>query len=233
MTGDRDRRSLRMAEKKARRARLEAELGARQRALPDKRYGVIYADPPWRFEPYSRATGMDRAAENHYPTSPLAEIKTLDVKVIAAADSVLFLWATVPMLPQALEVMKTWGFEYKSHAIWAKDRVGTGYWFRNQHELLLVGTRGRVPAPAMGTQWPTLIHAFFRRHPEKPEVFPEMIDWYFPSLPKIELHARGVAARPGWDVWGPEAVMPEKAHTLKSPTKDQGELEEAGSGRTF
>ena len=90
MTNDRDRRSLRIAEKKARRARLEAELGARQRALPDKRYGVIYADPPWRFEPYSRVTGMDRAAENHYPTSPLAEIKTLVVKALAAAESVLF-----------------------------------------------------------------------------------------------------------------------------------------------
>jgi N6-adenosine-specific RNA methylase IME4 len=233
ITGDRDRRSLRMTEKKARRARLEAELGARQRALPVKRYGVIYADPPWRFEPYSRITGMDRAAENHYPTSSLAEIKALDVKSIVTADCVLFLWATVPMLPQALEVMKAWGFEYKSHAIWAKDRVGTGYWFRNQHELLLVGTRGHVPAPAMGTQWPTLIHALVRRHSEKPEVFREMIESYFPTLPKIELHARGPIARPGWDAWGPEAVMPEKPHTLKSPTKDQGELEEAGSGRTF
>ena len=230
MTSDHDHRALRITEKKARRARLEAELGARQRALPDKRYGVIYADPPWRFEPYSRATGMDRAAENHYPTSPLAEIKTLDVKVIAAADSVLFLWATVPMLPQALEVMKTWGFEYKSHAIWAKDRVGTGYWFRNQHELLLVGTRGRVPAPAMGTQWPTLIHALVRRHSEKPEVFREMIDCYFPSLPKIELHARGVAARPGWDVWGPDALMPDKPHTVEGATEDLGALEVAGSG---
>jgi N6-adenosine-specific RNA methylase IME4 len=59
---------------------------------------------------------MDRAAENHYPTSSLAEIKALDVKSIVAADCVLFLWATVPMLPQALEVMKAWGFEYKSHA---------------------------------------------------------------------------------------------------------------------
>ena len=155
------------------------------------------------------------------------------MKLIAAAECVLFLWATVPMLLQALEVMKAWGFEYKSHAIWAKDRVGTGYWFRNQHELLLVGTRGHVPARAMGTQWPTLIHSLVRRHSEKPEVFQEMIDRYFPSLAKVELHARGVAARPGWDVWGPEAVMPEKPHTLKSPTKDQGELEEAGSGRTF
>ena len=135
MTGNHDRRILRTAEKRARRTRLELELGARQRALPDKRYGVIYADPPWRFQPYSRVTGMDRAAENHYPTSPLADIKTLDVRSIVAADCVLFLWATVPMLPQALEVMKAWGFEYKSHAIWAKHRVGTGYWFRNQHEL--------------------------------------------------------------------------------------------------
>ena len=150
MTGVRDLNAVRMAGKRARRARLEAELGARQRALPDKRYGVIYADPPWRFEPYSRVTGMDRAAENHYPTSPLAEIKTLDVKAIAAADSVLFLWATVPMLPEALEVMETWGCGYKSHAIWAKDRVGTGYWFRNQHELLLVGTRGVSRLPQWG-----------------------------------------------------------------------------------
>ena len=110
------------------------------------------------------------------------------------------------MLPQALEVMKSWQFEYKSHAIWAKDHMGTGYWFRNQHELLLVGTRGHVPAPAMGTQWPTLIHALVRRHSEKPEVFRDMIDCYFPTLPKIELHARGAVLRPGWDVWGPEAA---------------------------
>jgi hypothetical protein len=86
MTNDHDCSTFRTTEKRARRAQLEAELGARQRALPDKRYGVIYADPPWRFEPYSRITGMDRAAENHYPTSPLAEIKALDVKSIAAPD---------------------------------------------------------------------------------------------------------------------------------------------------
>ena len=201
----RDRGTHRTAEKQALRARLEAELGARQRALPEKRYGVIYADPPWRFEPYSRTTGMDRAADNHYPTSRLSDIKALDVKSIAARDCVLFLWATVPMLVQALEVMRDWGFEYKSQAVWAKDRVGTGYWFRNQHEILLLGTRGHVPAPAMGTQWSSVIQALVRRHSEKPEVFREMIESYFPTLPKIELHARGPIARPGWDVWGLEA----------------------------
>ena len=80
-------------------------------------------------------------------------IAARDVPSIAADDCVLFLWATSPMLPQALEVMKAWGFAYVSGAVWVKDRIGTGYWFRNRHELLLVGTRGNVPAPAMGTQW--------------------------------------------------------------------------------
>jgi hypothetical protein len=114
----------RTLEKRDRRARREAELGERQRVLPDKRYGVILADPPWRFEPYSRITGMDRAAGNHYPTSSLEEIKALAVASIAARDCALFLWATVPMLPQALDVMAAWGFTYKSSLAWAKDRIG-------------------------------------------------------------------------------------------------------------
>jgi hypothetical protein len=142
----------RMAEKQERRDAREVELAARQAALPRKRYGVIYADPEWRFEPYSRESGMDRAADNHYPTSELEEIKARDVASIAADDCVLFLWATAPMLPQALAVMAAWGFAYKTHFVWAKDRIGTGYWNRNRHELLLVGTRGDIPAPAMGTQ---------------------------------------------------------------------------------
>jgi N6-adenosine-specific RNA methylase IME4 len=174
----------RIIEKRERRARREAELGERQRALPNKRYGVILADPPWRFEPYSRISGMDRAADNHYPTSALEEIKALAVASIAAPDCVLFLWATVPMLPQALEAMAAWGFAYKSSFAWAKNRMGTGYWNRNKHELLLVGTRGHVPAPAMGTQVASLIEAPVKRHSEKPAVFYEIIERYFPTLPQ-------------------------------------------------
>lgn len=190
-------------DKKERRAERERDLAARQTALPNKRYGVIYADPEWRFEVYSRETGMDRAADNHYPTSGTDEICARPVADIAADDCALFLWATVPMLPDALRVMASWGFEYKSHCIWAKDRIGTGYWFRNQHELLLVGTKGNVPAPAMGTQPASLVDAPLGRHSEKPEVFYELIEGYFPNLPKIELNAR--AERPGWDAWGYEA----------------------------
>jgi N6-adenosine-specific RNA methylase IME4 len=167
-----------------------------------KLYGVIYADPPWRFEPYSRENGMDRAADNHYPTMSLDEIKALSVP--AADDAVLFMWATVPMLVQALDVMAAWGFTYRSLFVWAKDKISTGYWTRNQNELLLIGTRGGVPAPAPGDQFSTQQTAPVGKHSAKPPVFAEIIEKMFPNLPKLEMFARG-PARPGWNVWGNEA----------------------------
>jgi ParB/RepB/Spo0J family partition protein len=178
----------------------ERELGSQQVALPDEKYGVVYADPPWCFEPYSRETGMDRAADNHYPTQPLEEIKTLLIP--AADDCILFLWAIVPMLPEALEVMAAWKFHYKSHFVWLKDKVGTGYWNRNKHELLLIGTRGNIPAPAPGQQYDSVINASVGKHSAKPFAFREMIDEFYPTLPKLELYAREQFA--GWDVWGNE-----------------------------
>jgi hypothetical protein len=100
-------------DKAERRAERERELAGKQLALPTRKFGVIVADPEWRFEPWSRETGLDRAADNHYPTSALEVIKSRDVASIAADDCVLFLWATAPMLPQALSVMDAWGFEYR------------------------------------------------------------------------------------------------------------------------
>ena len=124
--------------------------------------------------------------------------------VPAAPDCVLFLWATAPMLPEALTVMDAWGFAYKSHCVWVKDRIGTGYWFRNKHELLLVGTRGKVPAPAQGEQYTSIIDATLGKHSEKPACFAEMIEEMFPNVPAVELFARG--QRLGWEVWGNEAA---------------------------
>jgi N6-adenosine-specific RNA methylase IME4 len=200
--------SAKTALKKAQRTDREVELAAKQRALPERRYGVILADPEWQFEPYSRETGMDRSADNHYPTSPTDGIAARNVHSIAADDCVLFLWATAPMLCDALVVMKAWGFEYKTHVVWAKRREGdgrgTGYWFLGEHELLLVGTKGSPPAPAPGTQWGSVIQAPVGRHSEKPEKFITLIETLFPNLPKIELNRRG-PQRPGWDAWGNEA----------------------------
>jgi N6-adenosine-specific RNA methylase IME4 len=196
----------RAAEKQARRAQHEAELATKIRDLPNKRFGVILADPEWRFVPWSEETGSDRSAANHYATSRLEDIKKRDVQSIAADDCVLALWATVPMLPQALEVMKAWGFDYRSHCVWLKDRAGTGYWFRNAHELLLIGVKGDVPAPAPGTQWESAFDADIGQHSEKPEEVYHLLEVYFPSLPKIELNARK-PARPGWEVWGADAPV--------------------------
>jgi N6-adenosine-specific RNA methylase IME4 len=185
------------------RADKERELAGKIQALPDKRYGVILADPEWQFDTWS-AKGMTMtSADNHYPTSALDTIKARDIPSISANNSVLFLWATVPMTPQAIEVMAAWGFGYVSGAVWVKDHAGTGYWFRNRHELLLVGTRGHIPAPAPGTQWDSVIEAAVGAHSEKPTAVYELVEAYFPNLPKIEINAR--KARPGWDNWGLEA----------------------------
>jgi N6-adenosine-specific RNA methylase IME4 len=201
---DMERREIAQTAKRDHRVARERTLGEKQTSLPTQKFGVILADPEWRFEPWSRTTGMDRAADNHYPTSCTEVIASRDVASIAANDCVLFLWATAPILPQAFVVMAAWGFDYRSNFVWGKDRVGMGYWNRNKHEHLLIGVKGNVPAPTPGTQSDSLLPGSVGEHSAKPEIFFEMIERYFPTLPKIELNCRG-AARPGWVAWGNEA----------------------------
>jgi N6-adenosine-specific RNA methylase IME4 len=209
---------LRSLVKQARRAAREVDLAETIRlssaALGSKLYGVIYADPPWRFEPYSRTSGMDRAADNHYPTLTYEEILALTIEgrkvsEIAADDAVLFLWATAPMLLEALDTMEAWGFEYRTHLVWIKDKAGTGYWARNQHELLLIGARGAVPAPAPGEQYASVIEAEVQQHSKKPAHFAELIESMFPSAALLEVFAR--EPRAGWDVWGNEVGETEES----------------------
>ena len=193
--------------KKVMRAEREQELADRtiqqSLAVADKLYGVIYADPPWRFETHSE-NGMDRSADNHYPTMSWGDLYLL--RPPAADDCVLFLWATAPMIRQALAVMDVWGFQYMSQIIWVKDRTGTGYWTRNKHEHLLIGTKGNVPAPAMGHQPQSVFERPVGRHSEKPECFADMITAIFPTTPKLEMFGRN--GRVGWDVMGNEAPDP-------------------------
>lgn len=194
------------AHKKALRAEREQQLGAKQIALPEAKFGVILTDDEWEHESWSDA-GLAKAAVNHYPVSSLEELKKRDVASLAATDCVLFMWTTVPHLAQAIELMAHRGFAYKTNCVWEKQylgaRRGMGYWFWINHEILLVGTRGNPPCPAPGTQWHSIIKAPVGRHSEKPAIFHELIEAYFPTLPKIELNAR--VARDGWVRWGYEA----------------------------
>jgi N6-adenosine-specific RNA methylase IME4 len=188
-------RSLVPVDKKKRRTARKRELGQRLGQLPaEKCYGVIYADPPWRLENYSRDGGMDHAGENH-PTMPLEKICALQVP--AADDAVLFLWAPVPMLVAALDVMQVWGFHYRSHLVWISDHAGSSSWTKNQHELLLIGTRGNIPTPAAGAQYESVQNAPRGEHSDKPPIFVAIIERMFPTLPRLEMFAR--AARRGWD----------------------------------
>lgn len=197
-------RMLGQEAKKRRRAARVVELADGiervSRQIGHRLYGVILADPPWQFEPYSRKSGMDRAAENHYPTMPTDAICAMQVP--AADDCALFLWATAPMLPDALDVMDEWGFTYQTHFVWRKPTGGTGYWNRSWHELLLLGTRGQVPAPAPGEQYASVFEGAVGEHSVKPAAAAEMIEAMFPQVPLLEMFAR--APRLGWDVWGAE-----------------------------
>jgi N6-adenosine-specific RNA methylase IME4 len=165
-------------------------------------FPVLLADPPWQYD--SGTTDPSRVIENQYPTMPLDEICALPVSDIAHQDAVLFLWATPPMLPEAMQVLDAWGFQYKTCAIWDKGSIGPGYFFRQQHELILVGERGSMPRPAASTRPSSVIKAARSGHSEKPAAIYTIIESFYPDLEKVELFARGKNVRPKWHRWGNE-----------------------------
>ncbi|WFP92754.1 MT-A70 family methyltransferase [Ensifer adhaerens] len=180
------------------------ESGAATAGRVAQKFPVIYADPPWKFGVHSEVTGREKSAENHYPTMETGAICRLfgEIGDPAKADAVLFLWATNPMLPDALRVMDAWGFAYVHHWIWDKEVAGTGYWGRDRHELLLIGKRGSPVAPLPGTQPQTVYSERKGGHSAKPAFFAETIERLYPDLPRLEMFCR--APRAGWTAWGYE-----------------------------
>jgi len=171
-----------------------------------KKYQIIYADPPWRYD-FSKDSA-DKI-ENHYQTMSLEEIKNLNVP--SDDNSVLYLWATAPKLLEALEVMRAWGFKYKTQAVWDKAWIGMGYWFRGQHEILLVGTKGKFSPPTPKHRVSSVYKEQRTTHSKKPSFFRQMISAAFPEESKLEMFARKPTGQlfedesfKGWDVWGNE-----------------------------
>lgn len=171
----------------------------------DKKYQVIYADPPWSYRNkktggHSDGAGPCSGAEQKYNTMELSEICNLPVKEISDKNCCLFLWATTPLLPEGFKVMEAWGFEYKTSIYWRKIMsLGMGFWFRGQVEVCLFGIKGKIPA--FHCQKPNFIQSRVREHSQKPNELLGLINPHIENLnPKIELFAR--ERREGWDAWG-------------------------------
>jgi len=177
----------------------------------ERKYKTIYADPPWQFQNRTGKVAPEHKRLTRYETMTLSDIKSLPVSEIAEGKSHLYLWVPNALLPEGLEVMKAWGFEYKTNIIWEKvrkdgqpDGRGVGFYFRNVTEILLFGIRGdknRTLDPARSQV--NLIRTMKREHSRKPDEIIPLIEACSPG-PYIELFARG--DRPFWDMWGNQAT---------------------------
>lgn len=169
-----------------------------------KKYGIIYADPPWQYT----NKGVSGAAEKHYRTMTIADIRALPVADIAADSCALFIWVTYPMLKEGLSVIESWGFTYKTIAFqWVKTYpkcgkfvLGLGNWTRGNSECCLLGIKGNPKR--IDKRISQLIIAPISKHSEKPTEAREKIKCLLGDLPAVELFAR--TKTPGWDVWGNE-----------------------------
>ena len=183
----------------------KAEVSSKSKKLPDGKYVVIYADPPWNYNDalaYKPEGHLAGAASMHYPTMPLSDLKALPVSDLAAENSVLFLWATCPLLEDALDLARAWGFKYKAQFVWDKIKHNMGHYNSVRHELLLICTKGSA-TPENVKLFDSVQSIERTKHSEKPEEFRDIINTLYPSGKKIELFRRGEKPN-GWEVWGNE-----------------------------
>lgn len=183
-----------------------------------RRYNIIYADPPWRYRVWNRKDG-GRSAESHYHTQAISFLKRMDIECISKPDSVLFMWATFPCLPEALELGESWGFTFKTVAFtWVKTNVkknslfiGMGYYTRANAEIVLLFTKGKS-LHRIAKNIPQVLIAPRSLHSEKPDEIRRRIVRLYGDLLRLELFARTKYLNAedkenfyGWDVFGNEA----------------------------
>jgi len=179
--------------------------------LGDMEYQTIVVDPPWSYNNKRTGGSFKSGSEQKYAVLNHNDICDIPIDSLAARDAHLFLWATSPLLPEAIDVMRFWGFTHKAVIVWEKTgRLGMGFNFRIQTEFCLYGRRGK--AKALRCQSCNLIRAPARKHSQKPEEFWDLIDPVTPG-PKLELFARD-EARVGWDSWGDQCSEPIKLDQL-------------------
>jgi len=170
------------------------------------KYQIIYADPPWSYQNGGVPQG---GVDAQYKTMTPQDIKDLPVNEIADDTSVLMLWATFPQLQEALEVMKAWGFKYKTLGFsWLKTNkdgspfFGIGYYAKSNQEVCLLGVKGKAHSLVKSNSVSSFVSTGRTRHSEKPQIFRDKIVELFGDIPRVELFAR--TKTEGWDVWGNE-----------------------------
>ena len=174
------------------------------REVPDLKgkHGVILADPPWKYSGFILNPVLE--PEYHYETMTHKELKEMgkEVQKVCSENCVLFLWATPAKLEEALDLIKVWGFTYKTSLVWEKTRGMLGAWAYNKHEFILIGTKGAMapmnPLSSSVLKWKRTDHG--TKHSGKPDDLYEQIEQWFPSLSKLELFARN--RREGWNAFG-------------------------------
>lgn len=194
-----------------------------------KKYNVIYADPPWSYNDRS-GRGYKHSAREKYDTMTLDDIKKMPIHSLSEPNAVLFLWATIPLLPEAFEVMAAWGFTYKTNLTWVKRHLikppakFMGYWFRGGVEHLLIGIKGEVkPFRSQGNSY---LESQATKHSRKPECFRKLIEEVtitsFAEPKRVELFARSAKEDffpdhhlQGWDVFGNEVNNSITLHSAK------------------
>ena len=175
--------------------------------LPNKKYNIIYADPPWQFKNWSDK-GKERSADNHYNCMDIQDIYDMPVQDIADDDCVLLLWVTYPLLQEGLQTIKEWGFTYKTCGFsWVKKNKikdsffwGLGRWTRSNNEICLLATKGQPKRLSKSVH--QIIYEPIDRHSKKPDCVRDKIVDLCGNLPRVELFARQKTE--GWDVWGNE-----------------------------
>ena len=172
--------------------------------FPNKKYNIIYADPAWYFKSWSKK-GDERSATQHYDCMSISDICSLPISNISEDDCILLIWVIDPMLPQAFEVIKAWGFKYSTVGFtWVKTTknnkyfFGLGYWTRANPEICLIAKKGSIKR--LSKKIPNLIVDQIREHSRKPDITRTNIVELCGDLPRVELFARQRVD--GWDNWG-------------------------------
>lgn len=173
-------------------------------------FGTILADPPWQFQNRTGKMAPEHKRLLRYPTMSLEEIFELPVPALAAASSHLYLWVPNALIAEGMEVLRRWGFSYKTNLVWLKvrrdggpDGRGVGFYFRNVTELVLFGVRGNLRTLSPGRRQVNVLATRKREHSRKPDELYGLIEGCSPG-PYLELFARH--PRPGWTQWGNEVV---------------------------